>query len=343
MAGIKQNATEDDRSDTSPVSPVPLNGNKEEESRSKSVIEEDVTPVIDISPLKAYVQVILVFYCVCFANLQFYMISSLQTSLEGVLGSVTTGLQYFFWSTGSFLTRNVQSILGLKVTFVLCTWLTSVYVIGFIYPTWYTLSIGNVAYGLVVGPALSVGSIYANIIACSLAKAKGKDAKQYIGTLQGVISIGGLYSGALLGNFFSSLIILLSEPKNVDAGNGTFSNATSNMCQLESATHSISDRTYYLLIAVAGISSLSANFASFGALSVPGRTFKCMPLLKVWSQTKLSLLHIVKTLFTCKYALVFALSFYTGMDATYVSSMFTKVSLYDCHYIIVLYCIIKAC
>ena len=134
MAGIKQNATEDDRSDTSPVSPVPLNGKKEEESRSKSVIEKDVTPVMDISPLKAYVQVILVLYCVCFANLQFYMISSLQTSLEGVLGSVTTGLQYFFWATGSFLTRNVQSILGLKVTFVLCTWLTTVYVIGYHVP-----------------------------------------------------------------------------------------------------------------------------------------------------------------------------------------------------------------
>ena len=326
MDGVTLNTTEN-RSDTSPVSPVPLNGKKEEESRTKSFIEEDVTPVMDISPLKAYVQVILVFYCVCFANLQFYIFSSLQTSLEGVLGSVTTGLEYFFWATGSLLTRNIQSILGLKVTFVLCTWLTSVYVIGFIFPNWYTLTIGNVAYGFVVGPALSVGSIYANIIACSLAKAKGKDANQYIGTLQGVISIGGMFTGAVLGNGFSSLIILLSEPQNVDIGNGNFSNATSNICQLESATHSVSDRTYYLLIAVAAISSLSANFASFGALSVPGRTYKCMSFIKVWSQTKLSLLHIVKALFTCKYGLVFVFCFYTGMDVTYFFSIFNKVSL----------------
>ena len=180
--------------------------------------------------------------------------------------------------------------------------------IGCIYPNWYTLTIGNVAYGLVVGPALSVGSVYANSIACNLAKAKGKDAKQYVGVLQGVISIGGLFSGAVLGNSFSSLIILLSEPQNVDSGKTVnFSNATSNMCQLESATHSVSDRTYYLLIAVAAISSLSVNFASFGALSVPGRTYKCMSLIKVWSQTKLSLRHIVKALFTTKCALVFVL------------------------------------
>ena len=269
-----------------------------------------MTPVIDISLLKAYVQVVLVFYCVCFANVQFYMFSSLQTSLEGVLGSMTNGLQFFFWGTGSLLTRNAQFILGLKVTFILCTWLSSVYVIGSIYPAWYTLIIGNVAYGSAVGPALSVGSIYANIIACSLAKAKGKDAKQYVGVLQGAISIGGLFSGAVLGNSFSSLIILLSESQNVDIGKTVnLSNATSNMCQLESATHSVSDRTYYLLIAVAVISSLSANFASFGALSVPGRTYKCIPLIKVWSQTKLPLRHIVKALFTTKYALVFVLSF----------------------------------
>ena len=258
MAGVAQNTTEN-RPDASPVSLVPGSLKKEEESRTESVIEEHVTPVIDISPLKAYVQIVLVFSCVCFANLQFYMFSNLQTSLEGVLGSVTTGLQYFFWATGSFLTRNVQSILGLKVTFVLCTWLTSVYVIGCIYPAWYTLSIGNVAYGLAVGPALSVGSVYANIIPCSLAKAKGKDAKHYVGVLQGAISIGGLYSGALLGNSFSSLIILLSEPQNGNFGKTVnFSNTTSNMCQLESATHSVSDRAYYLLVAVAAISSLSA-------------------------------------------------------------------------------------
>ena len=327
MAGVTQNTTEN-RSDASPVSPVPGSLKKEQESRTKSVIEEDVTPVIDISPLKAYVQVILVFSCVCFANLPFYTFSSLQTSLEGVLGSVTTGLQFFFWTTSSFLTRNVQSILGLKVTFVLCTWLTSVYVIGCIYPNWYTLTIGNVGYGLAVGPALSVGSIYANIIPCSLAKAKGKDAKHYVGVLQGAISIGGLFSGAVLGNSFSSLIILLSEPQNDDSGKTVnFSNTTSNMCQLESATHSVSDRTCYLLIAVAAISSLSANFASFGALSVPVRTYKCMSLIKVWSQTKLSLRHIVKALFTTKYALVFVLSFYCGMDVTYSFSMFNKVSL----------------
>ena len=325
MAGVTQNTTEN-RSDTSPVSPVPLKN--EQESRTESVIAEDVTPVIDISPLKAYIQVILVFSCVCFANLPFHIFSSLQTSLEGVLGSVTTGLQFFFWGTSSFLTRNVQSILGLKVTFVLCTWLTSVYVMGFIYPNWYTLSIGNVGYGLAVGPALSVGSVYANIIACSLAKAKGKDAKQYVGVLQGAISIGGLFTGAVLGNIFSSLIILLSEPQNGDFGKAVnFSNTTSKMCQLESATHSVSDRTYYLLIAVAAISSLSANFASFGAMSVPGRMYKCMSLIKVWSQTKLSLRRIVKALFTTKYALLFAFCFYHGMDVTYFSSMFNKVSL----------------
>ena len=318
-------STAENRSSATPVSPVPP---KEQEYETESVIEENVTPVIDITPLKAYIQVALVFSCVCFANLPFHMLSNLQTSLEGVLGSVTTGLNFFFWGSGSFLTRTVQSLLGLKVTFVLCTWLASVYVIGFIYPNWYTLAIGNLAFGLVVGLALAVGSIYANIIACSLAKAKGKDAKQYVGVLQGLVTIGGLFTGAVLGNSSSSLIIFLSEPQNIDIGKAVnFSNTTSNMCQLESATHSVSDRTYYLLIAVAGISSLSANFASFGALSVPGRTYKCMSFIKVCSQIKLSILHIVKALFTSKYALVFVLCFYNGMEVAYFSSMFNKVSL----------------
>ena len=318
-------STAENRSSATPVSPIPP---KEQEYQTESVIEENVTPVIDITPLKAYIQVALVFSCVCFANLPFHMLSNLQTSLEGVLGSVTTALNFFFWGSGSFLTWTVQSLLGLKVTFVLCTWLASVYVIGFIYPNWYTLAIGNLAFGLVVGLALAVGSIYANIIACSLAKAKGKDAKQYVGVLQGLITIGGLFTGAVLGNSSSSLIIFLSEPQNIDIGKAVnFSNTTSNMCQLESATHSVSDRTYYLLIAVAAISSLSANFASFGALSVPGRTYKCMSFVKVWSQIKLSILHIVKTLFTSKYALVFVLCFYNGMEVAYFSSMFNKVSL----------------
>ena len=55
------------------------------------------------------------------------MLGSLQTTVEGVLGSVTTGLDYFFWSIGSSLTRNVQSSSGPKVTLILCTWLTTVW------------------------------------------------------------------------------------------------------------------------------------------------------------------------------------------------------------------------
>ena len=322
MSAITHSTTEN-RSITTPVNSVPL---KEQEYEIKSIIEEDETPVIDISPLKAYIQVTLIFFCMCFCILPFCMLGSLQTSLEGVLGSVTTGLNFFFWSIGSLLTRNVQALLGLKVTFVLCTWLTSVYVIGYVYPTWYTLVTANLVYGSAVGPALSVGSVYANIIACSLAKAKGKDAKQYVGVLQGVISIGGLFSGAVLGNSLSSLIIFLSEPKiaqNMTLMN--LSNTESNVCQLESTIYSVSDRTYYILIAVAAISLLSSCCASFGTLSVPGRTYKCIPLVQVWSQTKSSLLHIVKTVFTCKYVPVFILVFYSGLESNYFISMFTKV------------------
>ena len=326
------NSTTENRSNTTPVRPVPL---KEQEYQFENAIEEDdhETPVVDISPLKAYIQVTLVFFCLCFANLPFFMLGSLQTSLEGVLGSVTTGLNFFCWAIGSLLTRNVQSLLGLKVTFVLCTWLTTVYVIGYMYPTWYTLATANVAYGLVVGPALSVGSIYANIIACSLAKAKGKDAKQYVGVLQGAISIGGLFSSAVLGNILSSLIIFLSEPQN--AYNMTIinsSNTTSNTCQLESTVYSVSDRTYYILIAVAAISLLSAGCASFGTLSVPGRTYKCIPLVQVWLQTKLSLLHIIKAVFTCKYGPVFLLIIYSGLESNYFLSMFNKVMKYSVTY-----------
>ena len=290
------------------------------------------TPVLKITPFKAYVQVALVFSCVCFGNVSFYMLTSLQTSLNGVLGSVSAAFSFLLWSICSLLTFNIVSLLGLKGTIVVTQWLLSVYVVASFYPSWYTLLPGNILNGAAVGPALSVSSTYANILAFSLSKAKGKDPRHYVGVLQGIVSMGGLFVGAILGNGVSTLVILLSEPpgernETLLAVNfsSTIDNITSEVCQLESPTQSVSDRTYYILMAVAALSSLTGIFSSFGVITVPGRTFKCVSVSKMWLEVKASFLVVLKALVTLKYMLVIWMSFFAGLEMHFFLSIFNKV------------------
>ena len=182
----------------------------------------------------------LLFTCVGFGNLPFYSLSKLQTTLNGVVGSVTTALALACWIIGSLLTQNIVSVLGLKVTIVSHHWLLGLYVLGYYHHSWPTLLIGNLMFGWSVGPALAAASVYANIIACSLAKVKGDDAKHYVGIFQGLATTGALYSGAVVGNVLSSVIFLLDElystgnvTASANATNSSFTNSnttTSESC-----------------------------------------------------------------------------------------------------------------
>jgi hypothetical protein len=156
----------------------------------------------------------LLFTCVGFGNLPFYSLSKLQTTLNGVVGSVTTALALACWIIGSLLTH-IVSVLGLKVTIVSHHWLLGLYVLGYYHRSWPTLLIGNLMFGWADGPSLAAASVYANIIACSLAKANGKDAKHDVGIFQGLATTGALYSSAVVGNGLSSVIFILDESYSV--------------------------------------------------------------------------------------------------------------------------------
>ena len=304
--------------------------------KSNSLTPETEGQSLEISPARAYVQMAVIFSCLYFGNLPYFMLYSLQTSVSGELGSVTTGVSLILWAIGSILSSSIVSLLGLKVTLVLSQWLLSAHILAFLYPTWYTLLPGGIISGVAIGTEVCAGSIYINIIAYSLAKIKDKRPEHYISILQGILSSGSMSFASLSGNCLSTLIISLSEPETISQvavvvntttnySNLSVDNVKDQVCQSESTIQHISDQTYYILISVAVLSSLVGIFFSFGVLSIPGRTFTCFGLSDVWTRTKSSLTIIVNTLSSLKYTLVLVMSFFCGLEKFYMFSIFSKV------------------
>ena len=305
--------------------------------RSNAVtLESTEEQSLEISPARAYVQMAVIFSCLYFGNLPYFMLYSLQTSVSGELGSVTTGVSLILWAIGLILSSSIVSLLGLKVTLVLSQWLLTAHILAFLYPSWYTLLPGGIISGVAIGPEVCVGSIYINIIAYSLARTKGKHPEHYISILQGVLSSGSLSFASLSGNGLSSLIISLSEPETISQVavvvntttnyiNLSVDNVKDQVCQSESTTQPISDQTYYILISVAILSSLVGNFSSFGVLSIPGRTFTCFSLSDVWMHTKSSFAAVSKTFSSLKYTLVLMVSCFCGLEKFFMFSIFSKV------------------
>jgi hypothetical protein len=296
------------------------------------------TPIVRIGPLKAYLQVFLLFTCVSFGNLPFYSLSTLQTTLNGVLGSVSTALALACWTIGSLLTQNIVSVLGLKVTIVSHHWLLLTCVLGYYYSSWPTLLLGNIVYGWSVGPALAAASVYANIIACSLAKVKGDDAKHYVGIFQGLATTGALYSGAVVGNGLSSVIFLLDESYSegnvtANATNSSYTpsnTTTSDSCDSGYAQQTVSDQAYYILLGVCTVFQLISMVSVLGVMSIPGRTATCKALKRMCLQVKSSLITAFKTSVTMKYLLVMPIGFYSGLEINYVMAVYAKAFLARC-------------
>ena len=307
-----------------------------EEGNSEPADAYEEAPIVDISRPKAYIQIFLVFTSVCFGNLSYYTLTGLQTSLNGVLGSVATVIAYISWISASLFTQIMVSLLGLKVTIVLSHWVLGAYVLGFYYSSWPTQLIGGILFGLAAGPAQTTAAIYANIIACSLAKVMKKNVKHYVGLFQGLSTTGALFSGAVIGNGASALIFLVDRAYSEGITNVTLtgnfnlsavSNVSTNLegCRLESTARSVSDRAYYILLGVATLSQITGGVLSLFVMRVKERSFTCMSGKRVWSRLKCSVIGTVKTFKVAKFMLLMMIGLYSGTEAGYMLSVFAKV------------------
>jgi hypothetical protein len=312
-----------------------------EEGNSEPADAYEEAPIVEISRPKAYIQIFLVFASVCFGNLSYYTLTGLQTSLNGVLGSVATAIAYSSWMSASLFTQIMVTLLGLKVTIVLSHWVLGAYVLGFYYSTWPTQLIGSMLYGLAAGPVQTSAAIYANIIACSLAKVMKKDVKHYVGLFQGLSTTGALFSGAVIGNGASALIFLVDRAYSEGITNVTLtgnfnlsavSNTSTNLegCHLESTARTVSVRAYYILLGVATLSQITGGVLSLFVMRVKERSFTCMSGKKVWSLFSRSVIRTLKTFKVAKYMLLMMLALYTGTEAGYMLSVFAKYFVTDC-------------
>lgn len=300
------------------------------------------TPVVKITPTKAYVQVILLFSCICFSHVPYFSLASLQTSLNGTLGAVSVAFAYISWIVACLLTQNIISLLGLKVTIVSHHWLICLYVLGYYYRSWPTLLLSNIVIGYADGPAIATASVYANIIACSLAQAKHKDAKHYVGLFQGLVTSGALCGGAVLGNGVSALTFLLEGSQR--EGNATisvnftnFSIASENMtksdfCYSEYAQQTVSDKSYYILVGVCTVFQLISMISVIGIMDVSERAAACKSFKNTMLCFRLrtSVIGAFKTLVTVKYMLVMPIGLYCGIEIGYVLAVYSKVFIAQC-------------
>lgn len=299
---------------------------------------EETSVQLSLSPKKAYFQVLLISLCVALVNTTNYAIVGLQTSLYGLLGSVSLGIAFLSWTIVSPFTSVVIAFFGLKVTMVLTVAAMSTYTFTNYHPTWYTLVPGNILFGVSSGIQLPVTSVYINVIASGLATHRGEDANAYISKLQG-FPVAAVYTACVIGNIASSVILAFNV---IDGQGNNGSNATlaimvpttnvssSNLCEREQSVATLLPWQYPTLVSFCAVLCIASILLSFGILNVPGRGPVCRSQTSVFKQAKYSLIAVAKSFIKINYFLVFPMKVLDGMSISFFFGVFSLYFITRC-------------
>ena len=308
-------------------------------------LASDVETVTKLSG--AYCRVMILCLSICLTYSGFYAINALLTSFNQELGYFTAILLWIPYVPAQlFLSPTMVKILNPKSAVVAAFSCYTFFYITNIYPSWYTLPIGAIAFALGSGLFFWAGSLsYLTQLAHSVSKATGTPASHYIGNFQGLFYFSLALSG-VIGNGLSLIFLLPDQLLNDNANaasnnlssNISVSNNTPEQCDLDVRAAAVSPWAYYGLTSMLALLSLVSVIL---VIFIPPRpnicknrnnkevncsTLRCHVDRKHMCHGMRKLVFKpLRLLLKPTFIVVGGLSFYSGYESTFFSGTFTKV------------------
>ena len=175
----------------------------------------------------------------------------LQSSLNEELGLASLSLLYGIFFFSGFYTSAVVSLLGTKITLLICYTIMLLYTVSNYYPSWYTLIAGSVIYGLGNGPLWTSLNVHVTTVARHYSNSTNDTAAYLISLFIGIFTMF-VKLGYIPANVASSVILLLrsSSSTSDDHGDGNYSSFSNDTVCTDTEASEVSDASLYIILSV---------------------------------------------------------------------------------------------
>ena len=180
----------------------------------------------------------------------FLAVIGLQSSLNEELGLASLSLLYGTFFFSGFYTSAVVSLLGTKITLLICYTIMLLYTVSNYYPSWYTLIAGSVIYGLGNGPLWASLYVHVTTVARHYSNSTNDTAAYLISLFIGILTMI-VKLGYIPANVASSVILLLrSSSTSNDRDDGNYSSSLNDTVCTDTEASEVSDESLYIILSV---------------------------------------------------------------------------------------------
>ena len=263
----------------------------------------------------------------------FYGLSSLATSFNDLLGSLSLACVYVGFLTSVFVTSSLMNILGAKTCAVSSGFCALVYSASYFYPSWYTLIPSSLVMGVGYGLLFAASGAIKNDEVRKCVEHWKVDSDTYQGRFSAIIIALGLGTAMSISGLISFFILSFTDVHHsrpngtcmaVDFANTSLAGNTNNTTHHSSV---MSPMVYYVLVAILTAVSLLCILTMSvmrGATYHPCRV-RSFGLKEALRSSATHAVKVVKLAFTPAYGLVLPLRMNHGFLTAYFFGVFTKV------------------
>ena len=332
----------------SAVDQVVINQDSTSEDEQIELSEKDVKA----QHRKSYIHLTIASFSVFLANLGYYTMAGVFTSLNAQLGFVAFGVLWLTMMFSQlFLAAPMVNAIGPRITVTIANVCSTLFILLNFYQSWPTLVLAGFFEGL--GSALRWTGVYSTVhtAAKELAKAKKQSSEHYVSVFNGILYLFYFFS-VLLGSILSAAFLLPSQPffsnklHNVSLADANSTNHTHATCMDHSDEFVVPTWAYYSLVAVASVlTSISIALACglgkvCGSCSFKGVSDSCHQYRTTVQKTNCHeglkkfvtkyYKPVLRSFFRFRYASVMVISFLSGISEVYYFGTFSRVGIDHC-------------
>ena len=284
------------------------------------------------SILSSYVKLVTFGVGFCLICVAFFGMSSLTTSFNAELGSLSLASVYIGFLTSLFVTPSLVDILGTKTCAVFSGFCILAYSVSYFHPTWYTLIPSSLDVGVGYGLLFAASGAIKNDEVQKCVERWKVDPETYQGRFSAIIVGLGVGIAACSSGLMSFVILSFS---NVDHSrpNGSCTVHIPNTSLTDNTTSTahfasvVSPTVYYVLVAtMTAVSLLCVLTMSIMRGAAYHQCRVCsFGLKRALHSTLTRARKVLKQMFTPAYGLVLPLRMNQGFLIAYFYGVFTKV------------------
>ena len=252
--------------------------------------------------------------------LVFWVLSSLTTSFNAELGSLSMAVLFFGFLTSQFITPSLIDIFGAKTCAVGSGMSTLFLAVSYFYPSWYTLIPSSLGMGLGFGLLYAAAGTIKSDEVQKCAEQFCVDPMTYQGRFSAIIITFGIGISSLLAGTVSFALLYFNR-------NDTNASGLMQECNLPASNDLIHVTIYYILVSTLTVASILSLF-TFCAMRGAAYHQCSVCSLGLRDVFRTSFTHVVKVLkqaCTPAYGLVMPLRLNQGFLLAYFFGVFTKV------------------